>query len=855
MIMENDGSKNVEVQGEIEEIEFKIDTSNDKMFHLLSNLYSNPFGSVIKEISTNCNDAHKAANCLERPFQIIKSGQLDDEETLSFRDFGPGMSDSDIRNIYTTFGKSTKTDSNEATGCLGLGSKAPLSISDSFIVENFFNGVKTIYSITKNSSGIPSLMKFLETETKEENGMMVKIPIKNIYSNRIFEEIRKQLKYFKVKPEIIADNGAHDINWYSEIIDNDFKLLDELYMNKNQNIDDVLVQGEVQYNFSGDDLLRPLQVQDEEFGGDAEENATKEKFGAEYKDIEIDLKIDRELYTLLKDFCANYQLKIFAQNGRVAFTPNREELIYNNATVQYIVNLLIQGLKSYNLLMNDALEDFDCMWDFRQSKKSLQKLNLDNFNDSIKTMLKFTDYSFISKFKNMKKEEIAYKHIGNFKGLSPEFRDQIIQVQSLKLNYSTVELKNISKSHQNKIEEIDLCNSSYEPHGSIKFLFYTPEDIHPMKKVKMYFDEMHHDNNFNTIFMIKLHSIHSTTVQEIIKQMGVLNSSILLFDDIEEVVLPIIVEERENAKEQRKLNPIEKKPKTIKKLKWCKLTNISEKRNDWNASQDFDLAEITGIGIVIEHGVIKEPNRVLTRENCEVYELFNLYRWYGIRDLLKFLMEYLDLSEDKLYFLNKKDMPKAKNLVSIEKYMELKIQEVRDLDKDKVTLIGGNSDNLDIYEKVFKQLQNVIDDKQTHYSYDAARQLGYSPDIKDWFLKKDSLYFKGFELVKAKRLSNIHELISRSNFEEFEKFFNVEVEVILYDEIEKLNKDVLEENPRFSMLTSVIYDDRLKEALHAINTFEFLKTSDIEIYNIPLKKVIHPDNTEEDPETDKVDAN
>jgi hypothetical protein len=183
-----------------------------KAFAILSqNLYSNPLGSMIRELSTNAYDAHIMVDKKDEPFVLTLPNSM--EPTFKIRDFGPGMSQSQIMNVYTTFFESTKTESNDMVGCLGLGSKSPFGVADSFTVTTYYNGTKTIYSSFLNDARIPSIAKFAEFPTDEENGLEIEVAIKEDNFRTFAREVNNQLKYFKVKPIIL---GNADFEWHAE---------------------------------------------------------------------------------------------------------------------------------------------------------------------------------------------------------------------------------------------------------------------------------------------------------------------------------------------------------------------------------------------------------------------------------------------------------------------------------------------------------------------------------------------------------------------------------------------------------------------------------------------------------------
>ena len=105
--------------------EFRIRNSA-KAFNILSSgLYANKIRAIVRELSCNAVDSHVAAGKQDTPFDIHLPNTL--EPWFSIRDYGLGLSHDQVINIYTTYFESTKTDSNEFIGALGLGSKSPFS--------------------------------------------------------------------------------------------------------------------------------------------------------------------------------------------------------------------------------------------------------------------------------------------------------------------------------------------------------------------------------------------------------------------------------------------------------------------------------------------------------------------------------------------------------------------------------------------------------------------------------------------------------------------------------------------------------------------------------------------------------
>src|SRR5271156_6461407 len=121
------------------ESSFRIKTTAKAFDILSSGLYTDRVLAVVRELSCNAYDAHVAANNLE-PFEIHVPNSL--EPWFHVKDFGTGLSDEDVMNLYSTYFESTKTDSNDFIGALGLGSKSPFSYTKAFEVISRFEHVR-----------------------------------------------------------------------------------------------------------------------------------------------------------------------------------------------------------------------------------------------------------------------------------------------------------------------------------------------------------------------------------------------------------------------------------------------------------------------------------------------------------------------------------------------------------------------------------------------------------------------------------------------------------------------------------------------------------------------------------------
>lgn len=188
--------------------EFRIRNSA-KAFKILSDgLYSNKIRAIIRELSCNAVDSHVAAGKADVPFEVHLPTML--EPWFSVRDFGTGLDNDQVVNIYTTYFESTKTDSNAYIGALGLGSKSPFSYTENFTVTAVKNGYKRIYSAFINENGVPSIAQMNEELTDEGNGVEVKFSVTERYDYQSFaNEARYVFKWFKLHPTI---TGVRDFS-------------------------------------------------------------------------------------------------------------------------------------------------------------------------------------------------------------------------------------------------------------------------------------------------------------------------------------------------------------------------------------------------------------------------------------------------------------------------------------------------------------------------------------------------------------------------------------------------------------------------------------------------------------------
>ena len=177
---------------------FSIKASPVAFDILSSKLYSNPTLAIVRELLTNAYDSHKAAGKEDVPIKVNLPSYT--EPNFIIRDYGIGLSKEDVLSLYTTFFDSTKSNSNDFTGCFGLGSKTPFSYTSSFSVISYWNGIKYFFIATKKD-GLPHIYAVKEEPTDEPNGLEVSIPTDKSGGYDI-NFLHNMIEYLKFIPEI-----------------------------------------------------------------------------------------------------------------------------------------------------------------------------------------------------------------------------------------------------------------------------------------------------------------------------------------------------------------------------------------------------------------------------------------------------------------------------------------------------------------------------------------------------------------------------------------------------------------------------------------------------------------------------
>lgn len=112
-----------------------------RMMDILINLYADRRLAVVREYVSNAVDATRVAGSAA-PVQVTSPTEL--EPNLIVADNGVGMSATEVEATFLAFAASTKRDSNDQIGGLGVGAKSALTLAESFLVDTIKEGRRTV---------------------------------------------------------------------------------------------------------------------------------------------------------------------------------------------------------------------------------------------------------------------------------------------------------------------------------------------------------------------------------------------------------------------------------------------------------------------------------------------------------------------------------------------------------------------------------------------------------------------------------------------------------------------------------------------------------------------------------------
>lgn len=366
----NTEKKDVAVAGAKSTRNFTLEMNGKAFAVLTDGMYKNKKGSLVREIACNAKDAHTQAGKPDEPFSI----HLPDvtEPWFSVQDFGVGLSPEQVETIYCQFFKSTKDQSNDQIGAFGLGSKTPFSYSPEFSITSVYDGIEYHYSVYQDEYSNPQISLMAENKTDKQNGLTVTVPIKREDFNDFRVETARQLKYFKVKPNI---HNCATFEW--PILQESAMTIGsvEILNGNSWNGEITIIQGGVGY---------PLDINEITGHLDSE---------------------NRAILNTLRESSARMTFDI----GQINVTSSRESVKYDEQTIKNIADKLTQFRKEMNAELNRVLKQESSDWN--------RALKLNN-NSTLNKIARNLDYKIPN----------AYVNNGNWKFNASDYFGETVEV-------------------------------------------------------------------------------------------------------------------------------------------------------------------------------------------------------------------------------------------------------------------------------------------------------------------------------------------------------------------------------------------------------------------------------------------
>ena len=315
-------------EGMRETTEFSMNLDGMMFDNLMNGIYADKIAAPIRELSTNARDGHARRGNLQRPFDIRLPTKLDQE--FSVRDYGSSLTHEDVMEMYTVLGQSTKRETNDETGCLGLGSKSPFAYTSAFTVTCWLDGLERTYSAYITTSGIPNMSLVHSEPSDEEQGVRVTFAVKDDDIQKFHKSAETVLLGFEPTPNISPKSF--------QLASREITLSGTGWKFCKDEMKAVIVQGSVSYPIDREDTSLQQAVRE----------AFKRSDGNHYS-WQRDNNIGN--YVLQNSSILNVPI------GSLDVVTSRESLQYTDKTIQSIVRILKTVDKEINKLVQDKLDE------------------------------------------------------------------------------------------------------------------------------------------------------------------------------------------------------------------------------------------------------------------------------------------------------------------------------------------------------------------------------------------------------------------------------------------------------------------------------------------------------------------
>lgn len=293
------------------------------LLKMLSSLYSDPKRAVVREYGTNMLDAYARfpKDAPRTAPQIILPTKLN--PTITFKDFGRGMSYDEVWLIFGDYNATTKGDNNVEIGGLGVGGKCAICYAgdQSWIIESRFNGTRYIFHVMPDSEGWPTLYDMGSVPTDEPNGVTVIIPVRDRDFGDFCREVTWFAPYFPMELEVIGSDWKMPTLDYTLRGTNWGLKSNTVYRHGTSNV----VMGNIPYEIDWRQIAGKIGLTDQH-----------------HNDFSVDL---------------------YVPVGSCDIAPNREALMYTDRTIARLKEAVAEFLGDFKRSAEEQIADATTKWE------------------------------------------------------------------------------------------------------------------------------------------------------------------------------------------------------------------------------------------------------------------------------------------------------------------------------------------------------------------------------------------------------------------------------------------------------------------------------------------------------------
>lgn len=283
---------------------------------LSSKLYSKPVSAFFRETVANAKDSQIEAGKPDEPILISMRESDSGKVCVAIRDYGTGLSPDRFKDVYLNIGSSTKRESNEFIGQLGIGRFSCLSCSTAAHIHNYYNGKCYYYIMYKDNYNI-CIDEIYQDNTTEENGISVEVELDNTTRYEL-QDALASLRFYK-NIYLEAKNGVID-NYFVQAFNT--KKIDEF---ENFITSSLKCEGGDHLDMCMGDVVYPIK-------------------GGYFNNLK---------YIFYFDITLKFDI------GDLHITPNREEVLYDEFTINNIRNKIDATVKELSGIINTNTKSYD----------------------------------------------------------------------------------------------------------------------------------------------------------------------------------------------------------------------------------------------------------------------------------------------------------------------------------------------------------------------------------------------------------------------------------------------------------------------------------------------------------------